>query len=200
MGPRPISARARHAHQRSAARRRRPSAYGDTAELACCTVNDTGTRQTELITIDLAPVRRGDAGADLPFQPYDQLLVRETLDWSEQESVTPRGEVRFPDTYPIRKGETLKELLERAGGLAAQAFPEGSVFTCSNLKALEQQSLERAYERLRQDVSVLSLQAANAGQASAREALLAGERWSEQVGRQATHLRGARRWQRGDER
>lgn len=182
-----------------------PSAYGDTAELARFNVNDSGTRQAELITIDLAAVRRGDAAADLSLQPADRLLVKETPDWKEEQTVTLRGEVRFPGTYLLRKGETLAELLERAGGLTEQAFPEGSAFTRSDLKELEQQLLERAYERLRQDVAVLSLQAANAGQASAREALLAGQglltelRGAEATGRFVIDLPGLLAGGRGSE-
>lgn len=165
----------------------RPSAYGDTAELARYVVNDASERQTELITIDLAAVRRGDMDADLLLQPYDSLLVKETPDWREQESVTLRGEVRFPGTYPIRRGETLKELLERAGGLTVQAFPEGSAFTRSDLRELEQQQLNRLQERLRRDLAALALQAANAGQAGAGEALLAGQGLLTQLqGAQAT--------------
>lgn len=152
-----------------------PAAYGSSAELARYTVNAAGERKTELINIDLAAVRRGDVEANILLQPFDYLVVKETPDWSDQQSVTLRGEVRFPGTYPIRRGETLRQVLDRAGGLTELAFPGGSAFTRRDLRQIEQQQLDRLAERMRSDLATLALQAANAGQASANEALQAGQ-------------------------
>lgn len=152
-----------------------PAAFGGTAELTRYSINASGTRETQLLTIDLAALRRGDATANLPLQPYDYLLVQETPEWGTQETVTLRGEVRFPGIYPIRRGETLHEVLDRAGGLTSQAFPQGSAFTRSDLKELEQQQLDRLSENMRSDLVTLSMQAARVGQANAGDALLAGQ-------------------------
>jgi polysaccharide export outer membrane protein len=151
------------------------SAYGASAELTRYTVGPDGTRQAELIEIDLAAVLRGDASANILLQPFDSLMIKETPDWTSQESVTLRGEVRFPGTYSIRRGETLRQVLERAGGLTPLAFPEGSVFMRRDLRDLEQQQLDRLAERLRADVAMLALQAANAGQSAATDALQSGQ-------------------------
>ncbi len=151
------------------------AAYGGTAELTRYSVDASGTRQTQLLTVDLAAVRRGDAAANLALQPYDYLLVQQTPEWSDQAKVVLRGEVRFPGMYPIRKGETLHEVLDRAGGLTSQAFPQGSAFMRSDLKVLEQQQLDRLSENMRSDLITLSMQAARVGQANAGETLLAGQ-------------------------
>jgi polysaccharide export outer membrane protein len=66
-------------------------------------------------------------------------------------------------------------VLERAGGLTPLAFPEGSAFTRRDLRELEQEQLNRLAERLRADVAALALQAANAGQAAATDALQSGQ-------------------------
>lgn len=152
-----------------------PAAFGGEAELTRYTIGDDGARRTELINIDLMAVRRGDSAANILLQSSDFLIVKETPDWGEQESVTLRGEVRFPGTYPIRKGETLHQVLDRAGGLTTLAFPEGSVFTRRDLRELEQQQLDRLEERMSADLASMALQAANAGQASAAEALRSGQ-------------------------
>lgn len=151
------------------------SAYGQMAELTRYVIGQDGARRTELIDIDLAAVRRGDLAADIPLLPFDSLMVKETPDWTGQESVTLRGEVRFPGTYSIRRGETLREVIERAGGLTALAFPEGSVFTRRDLRALEQEQLDRLAERLRADLATMALQAANAGQSAQTESLQSGQ-------------------------
>jgi protein involved in polysaccharide export with SLBB domain len=150
-------------------------AYGAEAELMRYTVNETGVRQTELLQVDLAAVRRGDAAADLPLLPFDYLLVKETPEWGGRGTKILRGEVKFPGRYPIRKGETLVEVLQRAGGLTNEAFAEGSAFTRQSLRQLEQQQLDRLRERMRQDLIALSLQSASAGQAETAEALQAGQ-------------------------
>ncbi|MDQ2640732.1 MAG: SLBB domain-containing protein [Pseudomonadota bacterium] len=147
------------------------SAFGGTAELTRQTINSSGERRTELINIDLAAILRGDPGADVPVQPFDYLMVKETPDWREQQSVTLRGEVRFPGTYSIRHGETLWQVLERAGGLTPQAFPDGNVFTRRDLRELEQKQLDRLAESTRSSLAAMSLQAANAGRAGTTETL-----------------------------
>jgi protein involved in polysaccharide export with SLBB domain len=172
------------------------AAYGGKAELARYTVTPEGVRQTELIEIDLAALRSGDRAANIPLQPFDYLLVKEATDWGVQESVLLKGEVRFPGTYPIRKGETLRQVLERAGGLTTRAFAQGSVFTRRDVKESEQKQLDRLSERLKSDLASMSLQAAVANQAGASQALATGQtllaqlQSSKAVGRMVIDLPG----------
>lgn len=172
------------------------AAYGGKADLARYSVSAAGARQTELIEIDLAAVVRGDPAANVELRPYDYLLVKETTDWGEQESVTLKGEVRFPGKYPIRRGETLRELLDRAGGLTPRAFPQGSAFTRRDVKENEQKQLDRLTERLRSDLASMSLQAAVANQGAASQALATGQslltqlQSSKAVGRMVIDLPG----------
>lgn len=172
-----------------------PAAYGSQAELARYAVTEAGARQTELIQVDLAALRRGDAGADLPLRPYDRLLIKETPDWTE-ETVALRGEVRFPGVYPIRKGETLRQVVERAGGLTPQAFAKGSAFTRRDTREIEQAHMDRLAERMQSDLASLSLKAATANQAEASQALIAGQsllaqlRGSRAVGRLVIDMQG----------
>ena len=85
------------------------SAYGAQAELTRYQVVNGERRQTDLMSLDLSRVLAGDATADAALHPYDVLLIKELPDWSELEQVTRyRGEVRFPGTYPIKRGETLR--------------------------------------------------------------------------------------------
>src|ERR1700730_16798814 len=113
-------------------------AYGGKAELVRYRVINGDVRRTELVNIDLAAALRGDASANLQLQPFDTLSIKEVPEWRNQESVMLKGEVRFPGTYTIRRGETLKSVIGRAGGFTAFAFPEGSVFTRDELRVLAQ--------------------------------------------------------------
>lgn len=150
------------------------AAYGAVAELTRYRIED-GSRQTQLVEIDLAAVMRGDESADLRLRPFDFLNVKEVPEWSEQEQVTLLGEVRFPGIYPIQRGETLRSVLERAGGLSTMAFPGGSVFTRKELREREQQQVDRLGERLQTDLAATALQATAANQGQAGQALAVGQ-------------------------
>ena len=63
--------------------------------------------------------------ADLLLAPFDLLVVKQVSEWTQQEAVTVEGEVKFPGVYPIKRGETMRSLIERAGGLTAMAYPAG---------------------------------------------------------------------------
>ncbi|MGD9597538.1 MAG: SLBB domain-containing protein [Steroidobacteraceae bacterium] len=150
------------------------AAYVTTAELTRYRVVGS-ERQTETIEIDLAAALAGDAGANLPLQSFDVLLVKEMPEWREQEVVKIEGEVRFPGEYPIRRGESLRSVLERAGGLSELAAPRAAVFTREGLREREQLQMDRLTERLQTDLATAALQSANANQAGAGTALSVGQ-------------------------
>ena len=140
------------------------SAYGGLGELARYQIVDGKSRQTQVIDVDLAAVMRGDQSANLKLQPFDALSVKEISLWGEQEQVTLAGQVRFPGNYAIKHGETLKSVLDRAGGLTEYAFPEGSVFTRTELQVREQQQLDFLGQRMQTDIATMALQASAASQ------------------------------------
>ena len=150
-------------------------AYGVHAELTRYRVADGGSRRTELIDVDLAAALRGDRAANIGLQPYDDLTVKEVPEWHSQESVTLQGEVRFPGRYAIRRGETLRSVIARAGGLTDYAFPEGSVFTREELRRREQEQIDLLTTRMQRDLAVLALQATAANQNGGPAALSVGE-------------------------
>jgi len=167
-------------------------AFGGDAELARYEVRDGQTRRTDVLRIDLAGLLAGNPEANPRLGPFDTLVVKEISEWSQQEFVRLEGEVRFPGDYPIARGETLRSVVNRAGGLTPLAFPRGSVFTREFLKERERQQMKMLAGRLRQDLSTLALQASQAGgQAAGRpsdtlsvgQALLADLEAAEPVGR-----------------
>lgn len=70
------------------------------------------------------------------FQPYDAIVVRRKYGFEFQEFVTVKGEVMYPGKYAISQGETVKDLIAKAGGLTNQAFADGAEFTRSGKGAL----------------------------------------------------------------
>jgi protein involved in polysaccharide export with SLBB domain len=133
------------------------AAYATNAELTRYAVVNGEYRETELVTVNLAGLIRGDAAADLVLSPYDYLIVKEVSRWAGQETVVIRGEVVFPGSYPIQRGEKLSSVLERAGGLTELAFPEGSVFTRVELREREREQIEVLASRIERDLAAVSV-------------------------------------------
>jgi polysaccharide biosynthesis/export protein len=140
------------------------AAFAGGAELSRYVVENGKTRRTQVIDVDLAAVLRGEPAANLPLEPYDGLYIKEISGWEKQEQATLEGEVRFPGTYPIKTGETLRSLIERAGGLTDYAFPQGALFTREELREREQVQIDELTARLQNDLVAVALLATRASQ------------------------------------
>jgi polysaccharide export outer membrane protein len=151
------------------------AAYGGKAELTRYEISSNGARQAELIEIDLTQVLSGDAKADLALRPFDYLVIKEVPLWGAQEEVEILGEVRFPGRYPIHRGETLRSVMARAGGLTDLAFVKGAVFTREELKEREKKQLQTLATRMESDLAQTSLMAAQETGKDATQALAVGQ-------------------------
>jgi len=66
---------------------------------------------------------------EVELRPYDNVLIMEQPSWELQRLVTIAGEVNFPGTYALRtRDERIADLIDHAGGLTADAYPDGTVF------------------------------------------------------------------------
>ena len=135
------------------------SSYEGDAEITRYEVVDGKERQSALIDVNLAAIRRNEPGADLELRPYDVLVIKKTPLWEMPGTIVLAGELRHPGRYPIQQGETLSSVLRRAGGLTNQAFDEGGVFIREELKQREKEQLETLSNRLESDLAALSLEA-----------------------------------------
>lgn len=126
-------------------------AYSLEVEITRYTLDEFEKQHIEYINVGLDDV----AGYEL--QSKDYLNVKRLPDWSPEETVTLEGEVIFPGTYTIKKGETLRDVLLRAGGLTDQAYSKGAVFTRKELKLLEAQRLEELKNRLQGDIAASNI-------------------------------------------
>jgi len=61
------------------------------------------------------------------LQPFDIVTVRRSPGYEVQQQVRVEGEVLYPGTYTITsRNERISDLIKRAGGLTAFAYPEGA--------------------------------------------------------------------------
>lgn len=66
---------------------------------------------------------------EVPLQPYDNVLILRQPDFDFQRTVTLGGEVKYPGTYSLKtKTDRLVDIIARAGGLTAHAYPDGIRF------------------------------------------------------------------------
>ncbi len=157
------------------------AAFGTQAELTRYVIDATGKRQTQLIDVDLSAVRGGDSDADMLLAPYDYLNIKEVPAWEEQFEIELVGQVRFPGVYPVRRGETLSNVLKRAGGLTEQAFLQGSLFTRESLQEREAQQIETLTNRLETDLTTLALQSTTAAGSNSQQAMGIGQSLLQQL-------------------
>ena len=97
---------------------------GDSSQLVVYRMAFEGLNIGELQEIPLKLSRDGD----FIFSPYDALVVRRKFGFEFQEFVSIKGEVAYPGRYALREGETVKDLIRKAGGLTSEAFPQAATF------------------------------------------------------------------------
>lgn len=88
--------------------------------------------------------------ADFQFEPFDVLVVRTIPDFELQQVVQINGRVRYPGPYVLMESpEKLTDLVQRAGGLSPDAFPEGAtlVRTQGNITGIVVISLAEALRK-----------------------------------------------------
>ena len=127
----------------SAAGGLKDSAFLDAAELRRMSVRSGGQANANYREVNLTQLQRN---LGFPLQSRDHLTVREIPDWSPSDAVIIEGEVSFPGTYLIKKGERLSDLLRRAGGLTEDASTDAAIFTRREIA--EQENLRaRQFQR-----------------------------------------------------
>jgi polysaccharide biosynthesis/export protein len=72
---------------------------------------------------------------DFFLQDNDHVVIRKHPDFENIRKITLSGEVKFPGVYNLTfRHETLKDIIERAGGLTQEAFLEGTVFQRDSIR------------------------------------------------------------------
>jgi protein involved in polysaccharide export with SLBB domain len=115
--------------------------------------------KTHLIPFDLGKaIKSKDPQHNLTLMPGDVVTVFGVNDLpvpieKRTQFVRIGGEVQVPGIYQISPGETLPQLLQRAGGLSRDAFAYGTVFSRESTRREQQANLDKAIRRLEQDIN-----------------------------------------------
>jgi protein involved in polysaccharide export with SLBB domain len=107
------------------------------------------------VTVQRRDIKIGDAvltqnrEADARLKPGDILTIHQLTGWNDiGASITIQGEVAHPGSYGFTEGEHLSDVLKRAGGFRATAYPEGAVLTRPEVAALEEKSRDELIRQI----------------------------------------------------
>lgn len=101
------------------------------------------------------------------LNPKDKLAIYLTPDYRENHSITLKGEVKFPGIYEFKRGETLSDVIGRAGGFSKMAYIAAAIFTRDDLKKVEEKQLKALQEQMKADIAASQLEDAAAGSGGA---------------------------------
>lgn len=122
------------------------------AELTRYVIDDNQQQSIEHLNIDLSQSN------SYVLMAEDSIHIKQLPNWKGTETVEIKGEVVFPGTYTIQRGETLSQLIERAGGLNDYAFVEASIFSRAELRDLESIRLAELQQQLETDIATANIQ------------------------------------------
>ncbi|OOF02557.1 sugar transporter [Salinivibrio sp. MA607] len=106
--------------------------------------------------VDLNKAIKGE-GPQFAIHRQDRINIKTKPNWHKNNTIELQGEVRFPGVYAFERGETIQDVIERAGGLTEFAYPKGSVFSRERLKRQEEERLKMLNRQLQQEISSLAL-------------------------------------------
>jgi len=132
------------------------------------------TLKTELLPFDLGKlVLLHDASQDLELRPGDVVSVFSEADISvpvaeQTKLVRLEGEFVHAGIYSAQPGESLRHLVERAGGLTSNAYLYGSDFTRLSTRALQQARIDEYVQNLALNIQRGTVELASSPTASAQ--------------------------------
>ncbi|HEY9855517.1 MAG TPA: SLBB domain-containing protein [Stenomitos sp.] len=115
---------------------------------------------TQRMSLDLRRVLQDDRASNQVLMKDDYLLIKPLPGYSRVRTITLMGEVAQPGTYTARDGETLYDVIQRAGGFTSQAYLKGAIFTRSSVKRQQEERLQVFVQRLEENLYRKSAQGA----------------------------------------
>ncbi len=149
---------------------------------------DAENLKTKLIPFDLGKlVLQHDASQDMELRPGDVISIFSQADFpvpvaEQTKLVRLEGEFVHAGVYSVEPGETLRHLIERAGGITPNAYLYGSEFTRISTRAVQQARIDEYVQSLSMGINrnALMLAASPASASSQGLASSAAVQGSEQ--------------------
>ena len=112
----------------------------------------TGTSRT----VRRAYKGQGNDFARVSLRPLDVIRLRPVFSDRDEGRVVVTGQVRYPGSFDITRGERLSSILDRAGGTTDEAYPYGAIFTRLSAAIAEKEGNQRAANELESQAAALA--------------------------------------------
>lgn len=115
--------------------------------------------KTNLIPFNLGKaIKAKDPAHNIELMPGDVITIFGVDDIpvpleKRTQFVRVGGEVKVPGIYQITPGETLPQLIQRAGGMSRDAYLYGTVFTRESTRAQQQENLNQAIRKMESQIN-----------------------------------------------
>jgi len=136
---------------------------------------DPDTLKTALIPFDLGKLLlQHDSSQDIELHASDVVSIFSEADIRvpiahQTKTVTLAGEFAHAGVYTVQPGDTLRDLVERAGGLTPNAYLYGSEFTRESTRAMQQARIDEYVQSLDMGIQRGNLAMASASASSAQD-------------------------------
>lgn len=136
---------------------------------------------TDLIAFNLGKAISDPQSADnLRLESGDVITIFSQSDLAvpterRTKFVSVTGEVNFAGVYRVQKGETLRDVLRRAGGLTSKAYLYAADFRRQSVRQDQQQRLEQAVDEMEKQLRSRAVSLSNSGTGTPEERLAAQE-------------------------
>ncbi len=150
------------------------------------------TLSSKAITFNLGQaVLNASAADNIRLEPGDQIALFTTAQLAvpiekRNQMVTLSGEVMIPGQYQLASGETLPDLIKRAGGLSRNAYVFGVEFTRESVRKQQQANLDTMIRKLEsQQQAEVAMLIANTqdGSGSQAQLLIQQQQMQQQIAR-----------------
>ena len=133
------------------------SSYLARSEITRTSISETGA--ANVVHFDFSPsaALTDNVNGTIVLKSKDRVNILAIPSWQEELKVTVKGEVEFPGTYSIKRGEKLSGLIARVGSLTQFGDANAVVFTRENLRIQERRNLKNLGEELRKQIASESL-------------------------------------------
>src|SRR5207244_4609465 len=97
--------------------------------------------ESEHIPVAIGKALSGEPDTDMRLRAGDVLTIRQIGGWKDiGATIKVEGEVVHPGTYGIQEGERLSDVIARAGGFRADAYPYAAIFERLQVRELEEKN------------------------------------------------------------
>src|SRR5579885_309331 len=155
-------------------------------EYASIERTDRSTLATHIVPFHLGKlVLNHDPTEDLPLERGDVVTIFSKADFSvpraqQSKQVRLEGEIARAGVYTVRPGETLRELVQRAGGITGNAYLYGAQFTRESTRREQQKRYDDFLSQFEREIneagSNLSSRVTSPQQAATAQTSLASQR------------------------